>query len=255
MGNGMDSISRLQVIDRFEPEIAEARPEQTGGAVPAWGPRCEGFAHQRSDLLPDIAVATDRPGQGDGVRLKAVVAAAGAVLMALDGSRPAGHTTAQGNWRRRRDSNPRCRFRHSGFQDRRLQPLGHSSGTSSVAEASRLRRLVWAAVCDRRVNAVLRTALPTAGGYRRAPARRCLTTRVCLRWSAGLWWSAQTARPLLRSSSVAEVSLLRRLVWTAATPSRHPGTAASHRSNPGARAEAAVQTQRAASAPVKMSIV
>ena len=31
-------------------------------------------------------------------------------------------------WRRRRDSNPRYRFRHNGFQDRRLQPLGHSSG-------------------------------------------------------------------------------------------------------------------------------
>ena len=30
-------------------------------------------------------------------------------------------------WRRRRDSNPRYRFRHNGFQDRRLQPLGHSS--------------------------------------------------------------------------------------------------------------------------------
>ena len=34
------------------------------------------------------------------------------------------------HWRRRRDSNPRYRFRYSGFQDRRLKPLGHSSGVS-----------------------------------------------------------------------------------------------------------------------------
>src|SRR5579863_3632155 len=31
-------------------------------------------------------------------------------------------------WRRRRDSNPRGPFEPNGFQDRRLQPLGHSSG-------------------------------------------------------------------------------------------------------------------------------
>ena len=32
------------------------------------------------------------------------------------------------DWRRRRDSNPRDPFESNGFQDRRLQPLGHSSG-------------------------------------------------------------------------------------------------------------------------------
>ena len=31
------------------------------------------------------------------------------------------------NWRRGRDSNPRCRCRHTGFQDRRIQPLCHPS--------------------------------------------------------------------------------------------------------------------------------
>jgi hypothetical protein len=31
------------------------------------------------------------------------------------------------NWRRERDSNPRYGFPYSGFQDRRLQPLGHLS--------------------------------------------------------------------------------------------------------------------------------
>ena len=30
-------------------------------------------------------------------------------------------------WRRKRDSNPRLSFPNNGFQDRRLQPLGHSS--------------------------------------------------------------------------------------------------------------------------------
>ncbi len=32
-------------------------------------------------------------------------------------------------WRRRRDSNPRDPFESNGFQDRRLRPLGHSSGS------------------------------------------------------------------------------------------------------------------------------
>jgi hypothetical protein len=33
-------------------------------------------------------------------------------------------------WRRERDSNSRYRFRYNGFQDRRLQPLGHPSSKS-----------------------------------------------------------------------------------------------------------------------------
>src|SRR5713101_2672570 len=33
----------------------------------------------------------------------------------------------QTNWRRRRDSNPRDPFGSNGFQDRRFQPLTHSS--------------------------------------------------------------------------------------------------------------------------------
>lgn len=37
----------------------------------------------------------------------------------------------------RRDSNPRWTFAHSGFQDRRLRPLGHAS-KSSVAETPSL---------------------------------------------------------------------------------------------------------------------
>ena len=40
-----------------------------------------------------------------------------------------------GTWRREWDSNPRYRFRHDGFQDRYLQPLGHlsvRSATSSI---------------------------------------------------------------------------------------------------------------------------
>ena len=34
-------------------------------------------------------------------------------------------------WRRERDSNPRYRFRYSGFQDRPFQPLTHPSGRTS----------------------------------------------------------------------------------------------------------------------------
>ena len=37
-------------------------------------------------------------------------------------------------WRRRRDLNPRYHHWYSGFQDRRLKPLGHSSGVSSLAD-------------------------------------------------------------------------------------------------------------------------
>lgn len=36
-----------------------------------------------------------------------------------------------GSWRRRRDSNPRPDCSGNGFQDRRLQPLGHSSAISA----------------------------------------------------------------------------------------------------------------------------
>ncbi len=35
------------------------------------------------------------------------------------------------NWRRKRDSNPRASYPANGFQDRRLQPLGHSSDSYS----------------------------------------------------------------------------------------------------------------------------
>src|SRR5271170_358182 len=33
-------------------------------------------------------------------------------------------------WRRKRDSNPRASHPANGFQDRRLQPLGHSSNSN-----------------------------------------------------------------------------------------------------------------------------
>ena len=38
-------------------------------------------------------------------------------------------------WRRKRDSNPRASYPANGFQDRRLQPLGHSSITK-LADSS-----------------------------------------------------------------------------------------------------------------------
>src|ERR1035438_7397221 len=38
------------------------------------------------------------------------------------------HGPDAGMWRRKRDSNPRTSFPVNGFQDRRYQPLTHSSG-------------------------------------------------------------------------------------------------------------------------------
>ena len=57
---------------------------------------------------------------------------------------PLGHLSIRANvklykltfvldWRKGRDSNPRYRFRYSGFQDRRLQPLGHPSALEPLA--------------------------------------------------------------------------------------------------------------------------
>ena len=51
-------------------------------------------------------------------------------------------------WRRERDSNPRCPFRHNGFQDRRYQPLTHpSAGKGTVFDCTSKRplrhRLPW----------------------------------------------------------------------------------------------------------------
>src|SRR5437879_6915531 len=39
-------------------------------------------------------------------------------------------------WRRKRDSNPRASYPANGFQDRRLQPLGHSSASNLANLAS-----------------------------------------------------------------------------------------------------------------------
>ena len=38
-------------------------------------------------------------------------------------------------WRRERDSNPRNRFRFSGFQDHRHRPLGHPSASTSCRDS------------------------------------------------------------------------------------------------------------------------
>ena len=40
-------------------------------------------------------------------------------------------------WRRKRDSNPRTPSDVNGFQDRRLQPLGHSSDTILADKSAR----------------------------------------------------------------------------------------------------------------------
>ncbi len=46
---------------------------------------------------------------------------------------PGAISPALPGWRRKRDSNPRGPFEPCGFQDRRLQPLGHSSVSISLA--------------------------------------------------------------------------------------------------------------------------
>jgi hypothetical protein len=46
------------------------------------------------------------------------------------------------NNRRRRDSNPRDAFAPNGFQDRRLQPLGHSSKTATARDSEQARHRV-----------------------------------------------------------------------------------------------------------------
>ena len=43
-------------------------------------------------------------------------------------------------WRRERDSNPRYRFRHSGFQDHRHRPLGHPSASKCRLNSRGSRR-------------------------------------------------------------------------------------------------------------------
>ena len=54
-------------------------------------------------------------------------------------------------WRRRRDSNPRDPFGPNGFQDRRFQPLTHSSAHNSNALRGLVARLcLWDAASRRR---------------------------------------------------------------------------------------------------------
>src|SRR5262249_12877221 len=53
-------------------------------------------------------------------------------------------------WRRRRDSNPRWPCDHAGFQNRCLQPLGHSSEKNGFATSSWLSGVVdWTALVER----------------------------------------------------------------------------------------------------------
>ena len=47
----------------------------------------------------------------------------------------------RGMIRRERDSNPRCSFPHSGFQDHRHRPLGHPSASRILPGFARLQRL------------------------------------------------------------------------------------------------------------------
>ena len=50
-------------------------------------------------------------------------------------------SASDGRWRRERDSNPRNRFRFSGFQDHRHRPLGHPSASKIRPEFARVARI------------------------------------------------------------------------------------------------------------------
>lgn len=56
------------------------------------------------------------------------------------------HSVRLLNWRRKRDSNPRATYAANGFQDRRLQPLGHSSKLIVPDIVFRSRRFFFAGV-------------------------------------------------------------------------------------------------------------
>ncbi len=92
---------------------------------------------------------------------------------------PCGLSQLIENWRRKRDSNPRTSFPVNGFQDRRLQPLGHSSALM-VAFRRRLRRVFSApSGCVRRPRgphaALKLPAVPEGAAARCCPwrSRRC----------------------------------------------------------------------------------
>ena len=60
------------------------------------------------------------------------------VRLSFDSDQIGGDILGKSKWRRERDSNPRCPFRHNGFQDRRFQPLTHPSADGDSSSITSL---------------------------------------------------------------------------------------------------------------------
>src|SRR5207302_10266814 len=90
-------------------------------------------------------------------------------------------------WRRERDSNPRNGSPFSGFQDRRLQPLGHLSAVLSYARS--LSAMLTEKVCD-----LLNPALEYADwleSRQRGPAAATISKRASGAWRS---WHGRIAK-------------------------------------------------------------
>jgi hypothetical protein len=145
------------VLDRREDQTTRPAPRGRASINLALRPRQSRINIDSWNREPDGAPAAVRCGAYRAV----------SKLQALALFEPGPNSEAGGTpgsnasvWRRRRDSNPRCPLGHSGFQDRRLKPLGHSSGRSNVLQTRdivdlRLTRVggnspsaIWCAIAD-----------------------------------------------------------------------------------------------------------
>jgi hypothetical protein len=91
----------------------------------------------RADLKTASCVtrARARVAEGEGfVRRRDFVAMAGShrASDAIPPKLALNSNASERGWRRERDSNPRNRFRFSGFQDHRHRPLGHPSASKQA---------------------------------------------------------------------------------------------------------------------------
>src|ERR1700756_3013650 len=81
--------------------------------------------HRKDHWVPSVSyviLANDLPWQ-DGNRWMVPAEE----MFGGQAEKPQGFSAVETCWRRERDSNPRYRFRYSGFQDRLFQPLTHPS--------------------------------------------------------------------------------------------------------------------------------
>lgn len=82
----------------------------------------------RQHYLAPLPPASAGPGAASRQHADEVGRTVGNSVLRTQFDRLIGGTSIDQVWRRERDSNPRCGFPHSGFQDRLFQPLTHPSG-------------------------------------------------------------------------------------------------------------------------------